>query len=258
MKCFVVADVHSFYDEMIFALNKKGFDKNNSNHVFISLGDLLDRGPKPKECLKFVLSLKRKILIKGNHEDLLEEAINRGCFLSHDVHNGTFDSAQILTDIKYSNNPNNQENIIEDLKHNKLWNEYKKQLIDYAETDKYVFVHGWVPEGEDWRVGNWENARWLNGMYYNSIGENPTEKTVFCGHWHASWGNSKLHHKGPEWDDDSEFYERLYGVKLPKAKFTTFKDKGIRALDACTVYSGFVNCETVSISKKQLEKYIGI
>ena len=44
MKCFIVTDVHSFYDEMMLALDKKGFDKDNPNHVFISLGDLLDRG----------------------------------------------------------------------------------------------------------------------------------------------------------------------------------------------------------------------
>lgn len=40
-KFFVVSDVHGFYDEMIEALNKAGFDKNNKDHVFISCGDLL-------------------------------------------------------------------------------------------------------------------------------------------------------------------------------------------------------------------------
>ena len=39
---FIVADVHSFYDEMIKALNGAGFDVNNSMHIFVSLGDLLD------------------------------------------------------------------------------------------------------------------------------------------------------------------------------------------------------------------------
>ena len=43
-KLFVVADVHSFYNEMIDALAEKGFDKNDPDHVFVSLGDLFDRG----------------------------------------------------------------------------------------------------------------------------------------------------------------------------------------------------------------------
>ena len=76
---FIVADVHSFYDEMIAALNEQGFDKNDPDHIFVCLGDLLDRGEKPLECLAFVNSLpaKRKLLIRGNHEDLLEDCIYR-------------------------------------------------------------------------------------------------------------------------------------------------------------------------------------
>ena len=82
-KLFVVSDVHSFYTQLIKVLNEKGFDKNNPEHWFVSCGDLLDRGPESQQCLKFVNSLERKILIRGNHEDLMEDAINRGvlvCF----------------------------------------------------------------------------------------------------------------------------------------------------------------------------------
>lgn len=40
-KYFIVADVHSYYDEMIKALTEAGFEKNNLDHIFVSLGDLL-------------------------------------------------------------------------------------------------------------------------------------------------------------------------------------------------------------------------
>lgn len=258
MKCFVVADVHSFYDEMIYALNKKGFDKDNPQHVFISCGDLLDRGSKPVECLKYVLSLPRKILIRGNHEDLLNEAIQRGIFLSHDVHNGTFDTAQILSGIKYDPETKNDGIILEDIRHNKLWNDYYNQTIDYAETNKYIFVHGWIPTfSEDWHTGNWDRARWENGMKMNSRGMNFTGKTIVCGHYHTSWGHHYLHNKGPEWDDDVILYEQLYGVKnLPKAHFETFKDKGIMCLDGCTAISNIVNCEVLTIGKDQLKPWL--
>lgn len=56
-KYFVVTDVHGFYDEMTSALNEKGFDINNPEHIIISCGDLLDRGPKPKECIDFMMNL---------------------------------------------------------------------------------------------------------------------------------------------------------------------------------------------------------
>ena len=74
---FVCADVHSYFDELIIALNKAGFDINNKEHIFVSCGDLLDRGNNSIECLDFVNNLPqdRKILIRGNHEDLLEDII---------------------------------------------------------------------------------------------------------------------------------------------------------------------------------------
>lgn len=67
------------------------FDINNRNHIFVSLGDLFDRGPDAEKCLDFVNSIsdKRKILITGNHEDLLKNVFERKKFLSHDYSNGT-------------------------------------------------------------------------------------------------------------------------------------------------------------------------
>lgn len=41
-KYFVFSDVHSFYDELMNALDDKGFNINNQEHVIISCGDLFD------------------------------------------------------------------------------------------------------------------------------------------------------------------------------------------------------------------------
>ena len=70
-KLFVVSDVHSFYTELMSALQSAGFEMDNEEHIFVSCGDLLDRGPDAKKCLEFVNSLPdyRKILIRGNHEE---------------------------------------------------------------------------------------------------------------------------------------------------------------------------------------------
>ena len=56
-------------------------------------------------------------------------------------------------------------------------------------------------------------------------------KTIVCGHWHASYGHSKIHRKCTEFG--------------PDAIFAPFNDKGIMALDACTAHSGFVNCVVI-------------
>lgn len=97
MKYFVSADIHGFFDEWMSALKEKEFDMNNPKHKLIVCGDLFDRGRQPKEIIDFVLSHKdRIILIKGNHEDLMEEMIARGKNNFADLSNGT---AQTIVDL---------------------------------------------------------------------------------------------------------------------------------------------------------------
>ena len=89
MKYFCVSDVHGFFNFLKQSLNEAGFDASNPEHCLINLGDIFDRGSEPIQCLRFVNSLPNKILIRGNHETLVEEALKRGEFLYHDWHNGT-------------------------------------------------------------------------------------------------------------------------------------------------------------------------
>ena len=77
-KLFVVSDIHSFYTPLMEALNEKGFDPNNDNHWLIVCGDAFDRGNESEEVFRFLMSLERKILIRGNHDILLEACCKRG------------------------------------------------------------------------------------------------------------------------------------------------------------------------------------
>ena len=72
-------------------------------------------------------------------------------------------------------------------------------MADWFETEHYVFTHGWIPcmsengvyrYRADWRSASeedWAAARWINGMDAAPFCEE--EKTVLCGHWHASYGH---------------------------------------------------------------------
>ena len=90
MKYFVVSDVHSFYTPLKTALDNAGFDPKNENYTLISCGDLFDRGDESEQVLDYIMSLPRKILVRGNHESMLMELVFRkrtaeAC----DQHNGT-------------------------------------------------------------------------------------------------------------------------------------------------------------------------
>lgn len=246
---FVVSDVHSYFNEMKLALDTAGFDIYNKDHIFISCGDLLDRGPDPLKCLEFVNSLEddRKKLILGNHEDLLIQACFNERFDFSDRHNKTDETVYKVTGIKPISQTDSlyvDQAALSSMRENKEWNKYIYSCENYFEINDYVFVHGYIPVlkdgnlkyNENWRneFSNWQEARWLNGMSMWKLGIREPNKTIVCGHWHSSYGHARIHKEGNEFEKD------INGNI--KSIHTPFYDNGIIAIDACTPYSGFVNC----------------
>ena len=234
MKYFVSGDIHGFYDVWQNALKDKGFDFNNPEHKIILCGDLFDRGNQPKEIIEFVLKYKDKvILIRGNHEDLMEQMIERNSSDYGDLCNGT---AQTIVDL-YPEWQISEFDLKKIAKETRL-QEVLDMCIDYYETKHYIYVHGWIPIIEncylydnDWRTARkerWEKARWANPveMYRYEIYE--PNKTIVCGHWHCS---ALWHEQNP--DEYEEFGD--------KANFEPFITKNMIAIDACTTYPKRVN-----------------
>ena len=201
-KLFVVSDLHSYYYPFKEALDKAGFDINDENHYLIVCGDCFDRGPDSGLLLQFLMQLERKILVKGNHDILLEECCTRGFPYSHDRHNGTVTTIQDLGDMGMGY----AFDKCCETTYNKTAR-YRELLVNYFETKNYIFVHSWIPtnvefEGkskpwyqqgktlswmEDWRNANeveWEEAMWGNPFIRASQDLNKTGKTIVFGHWH--------------------------------------------------------------------------
>jgi len=233
MKYFVSADIHGFYDLWIKALNDKGFDKDNPNHKIIVCGDLFDRGAQPKQIIDFILANRKKIiLIRGNHEDLMDEMILRNSNTTADLVNGT---AQTIVDLcpEWQVTRFDLDKIS---KHTGL-QEVLDMCIDYYETDHYVFVHAWIPTVEDtylydkdWRnasIRDWQTARWKNPveMFNQKIFE--PNKTIVCGHR----GCNRF------WKQE---YPEEYG-KGKQEKFDPFITEKMIALDSYTIASKQVN-----------------
>ena len=242
---FVMSDIHSFYEEMMIALQTAGYDKDNPSHYIIVCGDLFDRGPDPILVYNFFRDTPRCILIRGNHEDLLEDCCHRGNPLMHDIRNGTWETINIFGEYQNGktrlNNRQLCDNTVDMLK------PLFTKMTDYFETKQYVFVHGYIPVSdapsiyvkdeypiyyhENWReLGDkaWSVARWENGMEIASRGFIEPNKLIVCGHWHTSWAHSRFNADGAEWGS--------------KANFAPYQGNGVIGIDACTAYSGKVNC----------------
>jgi serine/threonine protein phosphatase 1 len=244
MKLFVVSDVHSFLGPLKTALNNAGFDPNNQEHYLVSCGDLFDRGPNSEELLYYIMSLDRKILVKGNHDLLLDDCCIREFPYSHDFSNGTF---RTISDIGGAGEGYSFDKCCE-----RTWNKtaaYRDLLVNYFETENYIFVHSWIPltcldtlpkhyiknrrfdYNSDWRNANsddWEQAMWGNPFALAEMGFNQTGKTIVFGHWHCSTGWSKIHNL-------SEFGEDA--VWKPYVD----DEHNFIGIDACTAHTGLVN-----------------
>ena len=249
-KLFVTSDVHSYFDELMRALNQAGFDINNEGHIFVCCGDLLDRGAFPRKCLKFVNDLpdNRKILIRGNHEVLAMDCVARGYFGQHDMWNGTFETIQLLSDYWQDPYAVPEDDVIESFSKNPEWIKYYNSTVYYKEVGDYVFTHGWIPSGgtteypvyeADWRDKPFKEAIWANGMEMWNRGVKVPNKTVVCGHWHASYGHTKLHGIDPT-------------TATNNILNSAFKDNGIIALDSSVPRSRFLNVEVIEIEDNLL------
>lgn len=250
MRYYVVADIHGFYSELKLALNEKGFFSDALPHKLIVCGDLMDRGAEAKEVQQFIIDLMDKdqvILIRGNHEDLMMDLLcnwgNKSYLLSYHKSNKTTDTVLQLTDT-FNIFDENRAYVKERLSNTPFIQKIIPSMIDYYETKKYIFVHGWIPckhyeennmdrfeAVDDWRNANpsdWYSARWTNGMAAWNEGIKEQGKTIVCGHWNYSYGHSVFEHKGSQYGKDADF--------------SPFFAEGIIAIDACTALSRKINC----------------
>lgn len=230
-KLFVISDVHGFYTETKKALLKAGFDENNDTHLLVCLGDVFDRGQESREMLDYLLSIKNKVLVRGNHDQRMLDIINGSHLAFHDIFNGTYDT--IVQLFGEGSTPNG---ILQVSKTDETLIKVKRLLfstINYYEWGDYIFVHGWLPVNsenppvvlKDWRNArdeDWHAAAWLEWQKLYGKVAIPEGKTLVCGHRSAALANQ-------------------FDGSRSSSDYTTFFGKNFIALDACTIFSGFVN-----------------
>ena len=233
MKIFAFSDIHGHYTGLIHALEKAGFDSTNTDHMLICCGDCFDRGSENRAVLDYLANLPRKILIKGNHEDILERVIDRRCLDSTDVYNGTDmtvkeffgeDSVDKYGRIDLSESACDVE----------LLKNFIGSMYDFFETEHHIFTHAWLPiiendghpilhpDKEHAENNLWQEARYTEWFTAYSHGLTVDEKTIVCGH-RASYNAYRI--------DDSRSPE----------DYTMYCAHGIVALDSATIRTKNIN-----------------
>ena len=263
---YVVSDVHGYYTEMVEALESAGFFKETRPCKLVLCGDLLDRGKEAVKMIDFMIGLmeeEKLIYIRGNHEDLFVDCLEQIAAgnvcdivngMSHHYTNRTWDTMLQISGMNVRNACSYPNELVRRVLNSPFYKRLLPTCVDYYETDNYIFTHGWLPcfvEGlrnfesytydPNWREADREGfrrSRWFNGMALACKHRIREEgKTVVCGHWHTSFGHSRIEHACSEWGDDADF--------------SPFSADGILAIDACTAASKVVNCVVIEDGKAQ-------
>lgn len=271
-KYFCTSDIHSFFDIFHKALLKAGFEENNPEHILIVCGDIFDRGDQPLEVYNFLRGLpkERRVLIKGNHEFLLQELVNRGYPSDCDYWNGTYQTLYAIKGLDYEAERRKNHKIVsgipmsdyislgpevskyrERLKkqqhsifHNRKLQEILKWIRSdewtyYYELGPYLFVHAGLPTY--YPLGSGTKQKICE--YLNSCGEEDWQNAI----WFCPYGFYLAHKDEPvlqnkilvagHWHT-SDFWNTLEYKDYDECKFNPIfisdNYPGIIGLDACT------------------------
>jgi len=184
IKYFVISDIHGHFDEMLFALNEKGYDPENENYHLIVIGDMFDRGDQSIDVLEYLYDLhqaKKATIILGNHDNFLIELLNGEYSKAYFnlKHNGLAKTIESLTN-KKTGKMRSLKYLKQDIldKYPYLHN-WLLSLPLFYELGDFIFAHG----GIDNKNGDWRNNSRRDFIWSKEIELDRIEgKTVVCGH----------------------------------------------------------------------------
>lgn len=224
-KYFIFSDVHGEYDALSTALREAGYDSTNKTHKLVSLGDDFDRGPSSKQVYSLLMNTnpKRLISVKGNHDCMFQEYLEKGMdgefVLFNILHNGLGETIKSFTgmpDKMFS------PSALDDAKKHinlGVLNWLKSKPL-YYETENFIFTHAGIdPSLQDWRQTDEHHLLWdIENSHKPCFN---TNKIVVIGHHHAAKVRANAKDEGlDEMDiDKARYYSATDGKQRSMAAF---------------------------------------
>ena len=190
-RVFVISDLHGYFDLLMKLLEKISFSESDMLYI---IGDVCDRGPDSLKILFYIQNHDNIILLKGNHEYMMHEAIYYGVY--HDDFDYPTKAFKLwLANGGYSTMQNIRQYLKKDkLKHEdyrvvrnvflKNLYEYLNNLPEYLEIEidnqKYVLVHAGIDVNKTLDKQNANTLLWIREEFYLQQGDKT--KTYIFGH----------------------------------------------------------------------------
>ena len=132
-----IGDIHGCYDALTTLADFVGIGDSDT---LVTLGDYVDRGPKTKEVLDWLIKFdetNRLIPLRGNHEIMM---LSSRVSKEAKVRWGQFGAIETLD--SYAG-PKSDDPDLDDIPE-AHWQFLSKRLVPYHETATHLFVHGSV------------------------------------------------------------------------------------------------------------------
>jgi serine/threonine protein phosphatase 1 len=183
MRVLAVGDIHGCLGPLNSLLDMV---KPTKDDFVVTLGDYVDRGPDSKGVLDRLIELKRHlnlVCLRGNHEQMMVDAV-RGTRSDKKMWLGV---GGVQTLASYGIVPGGAETL--DAIPREHWDFVNDSLVNYHETERFIFVHATVlpvidmPDQPDYAL-LWDFLP--RAMRHHS------GKMVVCGHTNQKSGVPKV------------------------------------------------------------------
>jgi serine/threonine protein phosphatase 1 len=189
MRTWILGDIHGRYTALRQVMNRSSFDYNNDKLIF--LGDVVDRGEQPFECIIELMKVKNKVLITGNHDLNFYTFIKTGVD-DFEGYNGVDITKRLWQTLGNSD----KEKVLE----------FFGLQVPYYQESKDLFVHGGIiintPLSEqDADIFAWDRTLWETALKWPHSRlplKEPFER-IFIGHTptlHSSLTNLPMFRAG--------------------------------------------------------------
>jgi len=171
---FVIGDIHGHYCEMMHLFKTVNLDYDQD--LLISLGDLVDRGPKPIEVIEELRKIRNFIHILGNHDDWCYQYLKYGTATIEWTCQG---GSEVVA--AYNASPA--------LKNIHL-GFFEKSRLYYIDEDSRLFVHAgfdwktrFIDQKENKEILLWDRTLFAAASVYKRYGKRFDEfSEIFIGH----------------------------------------------------------------------------
>jgi diadenosine tetraphosphatase ApaH/serine/threonine PP2A family protein phosphatase len=208
-KIFAVGDIHGCYDKLAAMMKILPWRKDEGD-LLLFIGDYIDRGPKSREVVEFLVQLRQEggefVFLKGNHEKMLLDYYIQQKDQMLYVANG---GAETIA--SYVEGGIGRKAFVLPEEHL----EFFLSLTLFHETEDYIFVHAGLKDGIPLTEQSEEDLLWIREEFIYSAYD--WNKRVIFGHTaleipFVTPGKIGI-------DTGAVYGNKLTAVELPRMKF---------------------------------------